>query len=265
MSRKTKGVFGTKEWAEKTANCLSGCSHDCRYCYAKTMALRFGRKTRENWRVEEPDLSQVRRVCKGKPCKVMFPSTHDITPASLDICMDALGMLIGFGHKVLVVSKPHVCCIREICSRFADMKEGILFRFTIGSTDDGTLSLWEPGAPCFGERLESLKLAREAGFETSVSCEPMLDDKVRRVVDTVTPYTTQSIWIGKMNQLRQRLSINGKDADIVEKAECLIASQNDDRIRAIHADLANHPLVRWKESIKKVLGMEIPTTAGLDV
>jgi DNA repair photolyase len=32
---------GTKEWADKTVNCCTGCSHDCLYCYAKGMAVRF--------------------------------------------------------------------------------------------------------------------------------------------------------------------------------------------------------------------------------
>ena len=26
---------GTQEWSVKTVNCCTGCSHDCRYCYAK--------------------------------------------------------------------------------------------------------------------------------------------------------------------------------------------------------------------------------------
>jgi DNA repair photolyase len=34
---------GTKEWADHNVNCIRGCSNDCRYCYAKIMAKRFGR------------------------------------------------------------------------------------------------------------------------------------------------------------------------------------------------------------------------------
>jgi DNA repair photolyase len=39
---KPKPVFGTKEWADRIENCLDGCSHDCKYCYAKVTAVRFG-------------------------------------------------------------------------------------------------------------------------------------------------------------------------------------------------------------------------------
>ena len=32
-------VFGTKEWARRTANYIEGCWHDCRYCYAKSIPV----------------------------------------------------------------------------------------------------------------------------------------------------------------------------------------------------------------------------------
>ena len=35
--------FGVEEWAKHSANCFYGCSHDCQYCYAKSMAVRFKR------------------------------------------------------------------------------------------------------------------------------------------------------------------------------------------------------------------------------
>ena len=52
MSRKTpanKSVSGTKEWASHNVNCYNGCCHNCLYCYARWMALRFGRMTAEQW------------------------------------------------------------------------------------------------------------------------------------------------------------------------------------------------------------------------
>ncbi len=48
-----KQIFGTKEWAASNVNIQSGCPNDCRYCYAKSMAIRHKRKTRENWKVLE--------------------------------------------------------------------------------------------------------------------------------------------------------------------------------------------------------------------
>lgn len=42
---------GTREWADHNVNCVSGCINDCRYCYAKVMAKRFGRATESTWKI----------------------------------------------------------------------------------------------------------------------------------------------------------------------------------------------------------------------
>ena len=46
MSLKT----GTREWSEHSRNIFIGCAHNCRYCYAAEMAVRYGRiKSRADW------------------------------------------------------------------------------------------------------------------------------------------------------------------------------------------------------------------------
>ena len=64
-------------------------------------------------------------------------------------------------------------------------REQLLFRFTVGSAKDDVLSFWEPGAPTFAERMASLELAWAHGYQTSVSCEPMLDGHIEDVVHRV--------------------------------------------------------------------------------
>ncbi len=86
------------------------------------------------------------------------------------------------GNQVTIVTKPLLNYIKTICAEFSDHKDKILFRFTIGSSDSNTLKFWEPNAPDFAERLETLKLAYGQGYETSVSCEPMLDNNVSSVI-----------------------------------------------------------------------------------
>ena len=200
----------------------------------------------------------------------MFPTQHDITPENLDVTGKALRQMLMAGNEVLVVSKPHLSVIETLCRDLAGCKELILFRFTIGSMDDDTLALWEPGAPKFAERFASLQHAHDAGYFTSVSMEPLLEtdeDAVVALVEKLQPFITDSIWIGKMNQVRARLSVNGfgKDETIQEAADAIIASQTDARIRSLYARMEGWDKLRWKESIKKVVGLEIPTEAGLDV
>jgi len=228
------------------------------------MAIRFKRKTRDNWHIEEIALDQIKNVCRGKPTRVMFPSTHDLTPGNMIPCMKAIRLMLNHGHRLLIVSKPHLECIEAISREYGSFRDKIMFRFTIGSDDDSVLKFWEPNAPSFHERLCSLELAYKAGFQTSISCEPMLDDHVERLVDVLLPFVTDAVWIGKMNQLRQRISINGDDENVSQRAEELIRSQSKERSISIYQALGNNRLVKWKESIKKDIGIEVPTEPGLD-
>lgn len=195
----------------------------------------------------------------------MFPTTHDITPETLDVCLTAIATLLQCGHEVLIVTKPHLECIQSICLTFSHFREQILFRFTIGSADNAVLRFWEPNAPSFDERLKALEFASLLGFRTSVSCEPMLDDRVDRVLMSVGLRVTDSIWIGKANQLHQRLVINGAGPDVLSRADELLNLQDDKSIRALYNRYRGFPLVRWKDSIKKVVGVEMPRSAGLDI
>jgi valyl-tRNA synthetase len=154
------------------------------------------------------------------------------------------------------VSKPHLECVKSICDLFSDYKNQILFRFTIGSADSAVLKFWENNAPDFNERLEALKYAFNSGYQTSVSCEPMLDDKIDQVIAAVLPYVTETIWLGMPNQLTGRLSINGykNDQVIMNSARKLMGIFSDKFILDLYARYKDNPKIRWKSSIKKVLG-----------
>lgn len=259
------GVFGTYEWAVKNVNIVSGCSHNCKYCYSREMAIRFKRKTPESWK-EEQLLSSYSNIRIGNiKGQVMFPSTHDITPENLELSIRTIKAILRNGNKILIVSKPHIPCIKSICDNFQKYKEQILFRFTIGSSNDSVLKFWEPSAPLFNERLESLMYAYNNGFKTSVSCEPMLDNKISNVIDQVFPFVTDSIWLGKMNFLIRRLRINGYlDIDTIEKANKLLDWQSDTEIMKLYNTYKFNPKIKWKESIKKIAKIDIPETKGLD-
>jgi len=133
------------------------------------------------------------------------------------------------------------------------------------SADDQVLSLWEPGAPTFAERVQSLKLAFDRGYATSVSCEPMLDDDIATVVAAVEPYVTDFIWLGKMNKVASRLKLNGVDMKVLAAAIALEITQRDQAIKALYERFKDHPKIKWKESIKEVVGLASQTEAGQDI
>ena len=263
MSR--KGVRGTYEWAASTANCAVGCSHNCIYCYARTKAIRAGIRTPETWQNESLSMKALAKRFGKRNGTIMFPTLHDITPANLAACAVFLERLLAAGNDVLIVSKPHLECIEFLCRAFTLYKDQILFRFTIGSASDTVLRAWEPNAPAFAERIEALKLAFNMGYKTSVSCEPMLDDNIEDVVIAAENLVTDAIWLGKANKLIERLTANGMSEGILEMGRALVAIQNDEEIRKLYEMYKDNPKIKWKESIKVVVGIDVPTKKGLDI
>jgi len=251
MTKKSKA--GTREWADSNVNIQTGCEHNCKYCYAKCMALRFGRTTIAGWASPKPNQRVINKGFKKRRGRIMFPSSHDITPENLYECSVVLLNMLDAGNEVLIVSKPHIECVTNLSSILKEYKRQIVFRFTIGSAQNEVLEFWEPNAPCFEERLDCLAYAYEQGYQTSVSCEPMLDDNISAVVHAVSPHTTGSIWIGKANRLRQIMSLNCPgDEEVKARADELIFMQNDDHLVHLIAVYDSFPKIQWKDSIKEV-------------
>ena len=194
----------------------------------------------------------------------MFPASHDITDNNWSACVIVLVRLLKAGNKVLIVSKPHYNCIASICTVFEGYRDKLTFRFSIGSCDDKILSYWEPNAPDYQERKEALEVAFNSGFETSVSIEPMLDsENVDILINELSPYVTHSIWIGKMNHLGRF----GKVSDMIlrQAIDDIKRGQSDAVIKEIYQRHKDNPLIRWKNEIKKVVGIPVPRQSGLDI
>lgn len=250
------GKTGTREWAPISGNFQIGCPHDCRYCYAKCSALERGIIQYEwEWkemRVMKSKLTETPRRLDGR---IMFPTTHDITPENLQTALAYLNGWLKAGNEFLIVSKPHLECVKEMCARLMPFRDSITFRFTIGSLDDEVLKFWEPGAPGYGERLDSLRYAHHRGFRTSVSCEPFLDDKVAELAEAVSPYVTDTVWIGKMNHIGKRVNTRGWGEQGYAFLERVKAAQTDTEILKLYETLKSNPKIRWKDSIKHVVGL----------
>ena len=256
-AKKTTGT-GTKEWATKNINFGTGCAHGCKYCYAMFIALFYKkRENRKDWTREEVNLKRIRKRYKLMDGVIMFPSSHDITPYYLPYALDTLKKLLAPGNQVLIVSKPHIDCIKTLCDELKEYRNRIVFRFTIGTVDAAVSKFWEPGAPEPAERIESLKYAHEAGFVTSVSMEPMLSgvEGAIQTFEAVSPYVTETVWFGKLNKKGKMSTPEDEIAfDRIKKL------QNDAEILRLVSILTGTPKVQWKDSIKKVIAKSIQPT-----
>ena len=102
--KEDKQVFGTYEWAVANANFISGCIHNCKYCYSKEMAIRFKRKTALTWETEVVNLKQLNIKRKKINGLIMFPSSHDITPENLHHSIFFIRNLLASGNSILIVT-----------------------------------------------------------------------------------------------------------------------------------------------------------------
>ena len=245
--RTRKITLGTKEWADSNVNCYFGCSNDCRYCYAKMMAIRFKRKTSKTWRLMEPNIKNIEKNYKKRKGRIMFPTSHDITEESLNGCLIVLKKLLKSGNEILITTKPSFKCVKSICDIFQKYKNLIQFRFTITSLSNDILKFWEPGAPLFEERFESLKYAFYKGYKTSISIEPFLDKDPFKLVEILTSYVTESIWIGKMNYIRSSIGSN-KDKLYYDRIRFINNKEHLKRIIS-KAELNDEKIIRIKDSI----------------
>jgi len=257
MAKKT----GTKEWAETNVNIQLGCEHGCRYCYARYGAVkRYKLCTAEQWLDPVIVRSKVKRSFLKRSGVIMFPSTHDVTMLNLSESICVLSKLLDVGNEVLLVSKPHLNCIEAICDSFQGYRKQLRFRFTIGSMDQQILDFWEPNAPCYNERLQCLMLAYSQRYRTSVSCEPLLEpglNKVIRLFEELKPYITDSLWFGKLRAFDKRVDMDNVTSEEEEKfVKPLKNAQSDEAIWALYNHynkLQKEQLVRWKDSIREVI------------
>jgi len=249
---------GTKEWSDHSMNIQRGCEHDCRYCYARFNAVnRFKQCEAKHWKLPCINEAKVDQPHKKKyNGVVMYPTTHDITEANLNQYLCVLRKLLDAGNKVLIVTKPHWSCITVICQAYAEYQKQITFRFTIGSANDEVLEFWEPGAPNFTERIACLQYAYECGYKTSVSCEPYLDPYVIYTYTACKPYINDSFWIGKLNGWNSRVMLDdATDEQIAKYVEPLKAAQSDSIVRSMYRMLDGQPFIKWKDSVRKVMGI----------
>ena len=250
---------GTREWSEFSFNIGRGCSNGCLYCYARADALRFGQiKSTAEWTSETLTKNARLSSYPKKNGVIMFPTTHDITPFYLPDFLRVAHSLLDKGNRLLITSKCSTVAMRLMAAAFLQYKELVLFRVTIGSLDEGDCAFWEPGAPLAAERIEALRIAREAGYETSVAIEPMLAGwhETIQVIREVYPLVSETIWVGKMNRIRSR--VNASSPDVAAEIAGIEVLQCDGQIIRLVADVERFGMykVRWKESVRQVIRLK---------
>jgi len=245
MKKKT----GTKEWAENSLNLYTGnCANGCIYCYANANNYRF--KKSSEFKIKAAMLGHNFKKREGV---TMYPSAHDIRPENLTMHVEFLKRFLMPGNKVLIVTKAFPECISRLCKELKPYREQVEFRFTIGSSNSAILHFYEPNASSFLQRAESVVIAYDAAFETSLSIEPMLDESPELIINNLRPFISGEIWLGKMNHAIARVASNNHKDKLQLVKKLIIWQHSDTNIMGIVNNLSSNPQVRWKDSIADVI------------
>ena len=244
-------ILGTKEWAQAKSNCILGCKNDCLYCYAKDTNVRFDKIKREDWHIEHPNKNAKARKYDGK---LMFPTSHDLHMDTIGLWGTHLDKLVNLGNDILLVSKAEWDAQKYIIDRYKDtpFASNIEFRYTIGTDDEETRKMWEPGAPSMFERVKCLKYANACGYKTSVSMEPLLMKDPVPFINKIDVYVTGDIWIGIMNYLKESWFQPHNRIWMSVQQEI----NSKENIEKVYAATKNNPKVKYKDSIRDLLGLE---------
>jgi len=247
-------LTGTKEWANKNYNIIKGCANNCRYCYAKEMSIRFKRSTVDSWGKEMLDQAKFDIKIKKHNSKIMYPSSHDITPKFINKHIEFLTKLLKAGNEVMIVSKAFFECIEKLCEDLKEYKNQISFRFTIGSLDSAVLKFWEPGASSFEERIKCLEYVYDKGFQTGVSCEPTLDIDTIKLINKVLPFVTGDIWVGIINRAKARISMNNgsQKVEVEEAYRDLFLKQDNEYTAALYQEFKGNKKIKWSSQYKAI-------------
>lgn len=264
MSKEAKTKTGTREWAGDTVNFQIGCPNGCRYCYARYNAVegRFKYCKPNEWNEPRINHKKVDKNYGKYKDGVMIPSTHDITDENVNECIIVIKSLLRASNKVLIVSKPRWSCVPLICEALKAsfhlefLMRKVTFRFTIGSTDSDVLKFWEPNAPNFKERYSCLQYAYNAGFDTSISCEPFLDQFPCYVYEATEALVTDKIWVGMLREFDKRCRLDGiKHSEFYRFVRPLKELQSPAMVKAMYGAMKHLPKIEWKDSVRKVVGI----------
>ena len=153
-----------------------GCSHDCSYCYAKSL-LDF----RKQWNPQDPavaDINKIRKLIKRLPsgtivrlggltdCFQPIETQHRVTRETIKALNEA-------GIEYLIVTKS------ALVAEYADVMDKDLahIQVTVTTTDDALSKTYEK-ASVPSERIAAIEKLQELGFDVALRLSPFIPEYI---------------------------------------------------------------------------------------
>lgn len=159
-----------------TATAYIGCTHDCRYCYAKwyapagkmTVKVNAAERLRKELKNRIQRNKPLEPVCLGSISDPYQPieQRYQITRRMLRVCDE-------LDYPVFIVTKSNLILRDKDILRSLAQRNLVAVNFTLTPLSEETLFEVEPNAPATEKRLEAIKVLSANGVRCGVYLSPI--------------------------------------------------------------------------------------------
>jgi len=195
-----------REYAPLAVNHYVGCTHGCQYCYVPTIPpYKFAEGGRSRFHEDglprKGILASLENDCRRAPGngeRVLLSFTTDPyqpDDAEYRVTRDVIAILHAYGYNVQVLTKGGTRALVDL-DLFGP---GDAYAATMTFLDDESSARWEPNAAMPQDRMAALQAFHEAGVQTWVSLEPVLDPAAALGIIEETHQYVDLYKIGRLN------------------------------------------------------------------
>jgi DNA repair photolyase len=253
LIEKVKKNLGFDEFSDGKISKLPlqiGCSNDCLYCHQKYRHCI--RQKKENWNIITLNEKNFNINWENKITGLLqLNNTSDFIYKNRGNLLNYIRVIkkaLSAFDEVQITTKADyrfISCLFSELLGHPDIHKLHIY-FTITSEDDAVLEIFEPNAPNYQSRIESLELAFKMGVQTSLLIEPCLTNPIS-IINTCESFVSKNIWIGKMNymtQIRNSILVPEDKKHYFDELK-IFYKDNWDTIRS-KVNSLNNPKIHWK-------------------
>ncbi|MHB8276374.1 MAG: radical SAM protein [Candidatus Humimicrobiaceae bacterium] len=188
-----------REYSPLALNLYNGCRNGCLYCYVPNVCKKDKSQFHSKVEVRQDILKKLELDCISSiKEKVLICFTSDPYPENSQVTREALKIFNEYNVNFQILTKNPSRASRD----FDLYKEGDCFAVTLTFINEADSLEWEPKADLPYERLEGLQKAKEAGIETWVSLEPVIDPEQSLKLIDLSYEFVDLFKVGKINNYK---------------------------------------------------------------
>lgn len=179
--------------SDYVVNPYTGCSHQCRYCYASFMKRFTGHSEAWGTFVDIKQCSHIKLPRDLSEKTLLFSSVTDPyqpLEKKYGATREILKQLIGIPVKTEILTKSYL--VTQDVNLFKQLSN-VRIGISLNSLDDSFRKDMEPSASSVAQRIKALRELHEAGLSTYAFLSPIFPGitDLELLIDTVAPYVDE--------------------------------------------------------------------------